>query len=63
MRNRDLCSASFERISGKSFGEIPRKSPDLCSEGGEADEIEKRLDYLLDAWAQWWAWEPKVGEN
>jgi hypothetical protein len=55
--------ASFERITGKSFGEIPWKSPSLCSEPGESQEIQKRLDSLLDAWVRWWAWEPKAGEN
>ena len=51
--------ASFERITGKSFGQIPR-NPILCSvDHGET----KRYKALLDTWAEWWAWEPKAGEK
>lgn len=54
--------ASFERITGKSFGEIPL-NPNLCSDGRRIQDIEKRYDTLLDTWAEWWAWEPKAGEK
>ena len=51
--------ASFERITGKSFGQIPL-NPNLCSvDHGET----KRYKALVDTWAEWWAWEPKAGEK
>lgn len=53
----EMLLASFERITGKSFGEIPM-DPHLCSDTTQIAGIEKRYDTLLDAWAQWWAWEP-----
>lgn len=54
--------ASFERITGKSFGRIPRY-PYLFSDGRRIQDIEKRYKALLDTWAEWWAWEPKAGEK
>lgn len=54
--------ASFERITGKSFGQIPL-NPYLCSDGRRIQDIEKRYNTLLDTWAEWWAWEPKAGEK
>jgi hypothetical protein len=51
--------ASFERITGKSFGAIPL-NPHLCSvDNGETE----RYKALLVTWAEWWAWEPKAEEN
>jgi HEAT repeat protein len=49
--------ASFQRATGKSFGDIPR-NPALASDGRTAAASEKRYRELLDAWAGWWAWEP-----
>jgi hypothetical protein len=49
--------ASFERITGKSFGEIPA-NPSLSSDRVVAAASEKRYRELLDTWAAWWAWEP-----
>ena len=49
--------ASFERITGKSFGEIPA-NPSLSSDSGVVAASEKRYRELLDTWAAWWAWEP-----
>jgi hypothetical protein len=54
--------ASFERITGKSFGPIPL-NPNLCSDGRQIAKIEIRYRILLDTWAEWWAWEPKAGER
>jgi len=54
--------ASFERIIGKSFGQIPL-NPSLCSDIRQVPDIEKRYSILLDTWAEWWAWEPKAGEK
>jgi len=55
--NAEILLASFERIIGKSFGEIPL-NPSLCSDTREIPRIEERYDTLLDTWAEWWAWEP-----
>ena len=49
--------ASFQRITGKSFGKIPM-NPILLSDTRTIAASEKRYRELLDAWAQWWAWEP-----
>jgi hypothetical protein len=47
--------ASFERITGKSFGEIPL-NPTLSSTiGGGVKEYRE----LMDAWAAWWDWRPE----
>jgi HEAT repeat protein len=53
--------ASFERITGKSFGEIPM-SPYLSSDTREISEIKKTFDTLLITWSRWWAWEPRAEE-
>lgn len=58
----EMLLASFERIIGKSFGEIPL-NPSLSSDTREIPLIEERYDTLLDTWAEWWAWEPKVQAN
>ncbi len=49
--------ASFERITGKGFGEIPM-NPLIMSDGRAAAASQKRYAELLDTWAAWWAWEP-----
>lgn len=54
----EMLLASFERVTGKSFGQIPL-NPDLCSDTRQIQNIEKRYNTLLDTWAEWWAWEPK----
>ncbi len=55
--------ASFERITGKSFGRIPL-NPSLSSDTRriQKQNIKKRYNTLLDTWAEWWAWEPKAKE-
>ncbi len=50
--------ASFERITGKSFGEIPM-NPVLVSDTRVIAVNVKRYRELLDTWTAWWAWEPK----
>lgn len=49
--------ASFQRLTGKSFGKIPM-NPILASDSRVAAASEKRYRELLDAWATWWTWEP-----
>jgi len=58
----EMLLASFERIIGKSFGEIP-PNPSLCSDTREIPRIKERYKALLETWAEWWAWEPKTKEN
>jgi hypothetical protein len=58
----EILLASFERIIGKSFGEIPL-NPTICSDTREISRIKERYSYLLEAWEQWWSWEPKVKEQ
>jgi len=58
----EMLLASFERITGKRFGEIPL-NPHLSSDTRQIPAIEKRYNTLLNAWAEWWAWEPKTGEE
>ncbi|MBW8017357.1 MAG: hypothetical protein FVQ82_14345 [Planctomycetes bacterium] len=55
--SRGKLIASFERITGKSFGRIPM-TPSLHSSTIGAAEAEKQLEDLIKAWAYWWAWEP-----
>ncbi len=52
--NQEMLLASLERITGKSFGDIPM-NPTLCS--FDNGEVERYRD-LLDAWSQWWSWQP-----
>ena len=52
--------ASFERITGKSFGAIP-SNPHLSSDSRAAARARERYGELLEAWAAWWAWEPGAG--
>jgi len=49
--------ASFERITGKSFGPLPL-NPLLSSDTEEMPRLERRYNALLTTWARWWAWEP-----
>jgi len=58
----EMLLASFERLIGKSFGEIPL-NPSLCSDTREIPQIEKSYDTLLETWAEWWAWEPTAKVN
>ena len=53
--------ASFERITGKSFGTIPMP-PALYSDLKQMEKAEKQYRYLIDVWAKWWAWEPGKNE-
>lgn len=58
----EILLASFERIIGKSFGQIPL-NPMYSSNTKQIPELEKQYYLLLDTWAEWWAWEPKVKEK
>jgi HEAT repeat protein len=58
----ELLLASLERITGKSFGRIP-PNPTLSSDLRKMQDIKRRYKALLDAWAEWWAWEPKAGKR
>jgi hypothetical protein len=52
--------ALFERITGKSFGEIPL-NPDLSSDIDFTDGTPrgaKRYKELLGNWEAWWNWQP-----
>ncbi len=49
--------ASFERITGKSFGEIPM-NPILLSDTRAIAATNERYKQLLSAWAEWWEWQP-----
>ena len=55
----EMLLASFERITGKSFGPIPL-NPLLSSDSREIPRLEQRYRELLGAWSAWWAWEPPV---
>lgn len=59
----EMLLASFERIIGKGFGQIPLNP--LFSSGSpkQIQDLEKRYHILLDTWAEWWAWEPKIEEK
>lgn len=51
----EMLLASFERITGKSFGEIPR-NPTLSSNSHSRGK--ERYKELLNIWHIWWAWKP-----
>jgi hypothetical protein len=56
-RDAGMLLASFERITGKSFGPVPI-NPGLSSDTREAERMKQRYHELLDTWSAWWAWEP-----
>lgn len=60
--NAEMLLASMERITGKGFGKIPL-NPSLSSNLNQIPKIKQRYRELLDTWAQWWAWEPRKGEE
>jgi len=51
----EMLLASFERITGKSFGEIPL-NPTLSSISPYYGK--ERYEELLDTWHAWWTWQP-----
>ena len=51
----EMLLASFERITGKSFGEIPL-NPTLSSVAGAGV---REYHELMDTWAAWWDWRPE----
>ncbi len=56
-RKAESLFASFERITGKSFGEIPM-NPLFMSNTEGIRTAEKRIRELLEKWADWWAAHP-----
>jgi hypothetical protein len=55
----EMLLASFERITGKSFGDIPM-NPSLCSDLQVMARYEREYAALLDAWSRWWDWKPNA---
>lgn len=53
----EMLISSFERITGKSMGEIPM-NPSLSSDTRQFEPLKKAHKDLLQSWSQWWAWEP-----
>jgi hypothetical protein len=49
----EILLASFARITGTNFGEIPR-NPSIMSDTRAAQDSERRYKKLLDAWANYW---------
>ena len=50
----EMLLASFERITGKSFGEIPLPLALVSVPQGER----QRYKELIDTWHAWWTWQP-----
>ena len=57
----EMLLASFERITGKSLGQIPM-NPSLSSDTKQIEQIKRTYNNLLRNWSQWWLWEPKAEE-
>ena len=55
-RQAEMLLASYERITGKSFGQIPM-NPSLLSDGRRMEQIRKTYKALLNNWSQWWSWQ------
>lgn len=53
----EMVLASLERITGKSFGDIPM-DPGLSSNLSDAARSRDRYALLLRTWADWWDWSP-----
>jgi HEAT repeat protein len=49
--------ASFQRITGKSFGPIPG-NPVIMSDSRAAAAARDRYRELLETWSAWWDWTP-----
>jgi hypothetical protein len=47
----------FERVTGKSFGEVPLH-PALYSDAAKGRAASERYHQLLNTWVQWWNWTP-----
>jgi len=48
---------SFERITGQSFGKVPR-NPGLFSAIKQQEAAKDRFSRLIDVWSEWWRWQP-----
>jgi hypothetical protein len=53
----EMIMASYERITGKSFGQIPM-DPGLSSDTTTQGKIRKTYKALLNYWSQWLSWQP-----
>jgi hypothetical protein len=53
----EMIMASYERITGKSFGQIPM-DPHLSSSTTTQEKIRKTYKALLNYWSQWLSWQP-----
>lgn len=51
----ELLITSFERITGKTFGQIPL-NPTLSSSVNSGEK--EQYDELLNTWHAWWTWQP-----
>jgi len=49
--------AAFERVTGKSMGELP-PNPYTASNVEAAEKNRKRYRELMAAWDEWWNWKP-----
>ena len=54
----DRVVSAFERVTGKSFGELPM-NPMLSSDSRVIERDTARRIEILNTWAQWWDWTPK----
>lgn len=54
--------AAFERITQKSFGDIPL-NPHLLSDSRVVPTAQQDYATLLRRWSAWWAWQPEDEEG
>jgi|GEM_PF-1313595 len=57
----EMLLASLERITGRSFGQIPL-NPWLSSSLTEIPALQESYRLLLQKWAEWWEWTPGNGK-
>ena len=57
--NAEQLLASFERLTGKSLGQIPM-NPTLLGSSTSIEYASERFESLLATWSQWWSWQPPL---